>query len=59
MLCNQFRHTASQDLECLYAELIFILNYINKFIQLSTVVQKQEELSIYFCILRGYINTCN
>ena len=56
MLCNQFRHTTSYDLEVLYTEqiLIDILNILYKQIHpvvyfLSvTIVQKQEKLSIYF-----------
>ena len=38
MLCNQFRHTTSQDLEVLYTESIFIdilyIHVLKKFIQL-------------------------
>ena len=56
MLCNQFRHTSSQDLDVLYTEKIFIdiLNTLYKQIYPVvhflpvTMVQKQEELSIYF-----------
>ena len=56
MLCNQFRHTTSHDLEVLYTELIFIdilniqyeqLHPVVYFLPL-TIVQKQEKLSIYF-----------
>ena len=64
MLCNQFRHTTSQDLEVVYTELIFtdILNILYKQIHPVvhflpvTIVQKQEKLSIYFCISQGYIH---
>ena len=56
MLCNQLRHTTSQDLEVLYTEQIFIdiLNTLYKQIYPVVyflpvmMVQKQEELSIYF-----------
>ena len=56
MLCNQFRHTSSQDLEVLYTDLILIdiLNILYKQIHPVvyflpvTIVQKQEKLSIYF-----------
>ena len=56
MLCNQFRHTTSQDLEVLYTEHIFIdiRNILYKQIHPVvyflpvTIVQKQEKLSIYF-----------
>ena len=52
MLCNQFRHTTSQDLEVLYTKYIFIdiLNTLYKQIHPVvhflpvTMVQKQEEL---------------
>ena len=55
MLCNQFRHTASHDLEVFYTEQIFIdiHNIFNKQIHPVvyflpvTIVQKQEKLSIY------------
>ena len=55
MLCNQFWHTALQDLEVLYTELIYIdiLNILYKQIHPVvyflpvTIVQKQEKLSIY------------
>ena len=50
MLCNQFRHKTSQDLEDLYTDLIFIeiLNILYKQIHPVvyflpvTIVQKQE-----------------
>ena len=56
MLCNQIRHTISQDLEILYTVLILIgilniyYNQIHPIVHFLpvTVVQKQEELSIYF-----------
>ena len=55
MLCNQFRHTTSHDLEVLYTEYIFIdiLNILYEQIHPVvyflpvTIVQKQEKLSIY------------
>ena len=55
MLCNQFRHTTSHDLEILYEKqiLIDILNILYKQIHPVvyflpvTIVQKQEKLSIY------------
>ena len=56
MECNQRRHTASQTLEVVYTEKIFIdtLNTLYKQIHPDVyflpvkIVQKQEELSIYF-----------
>ena len=55
MLCNQFRHTASHDLEVLYTEQICIdIHNIYKQIHPVvyflpvTIVQTQEKLSIYF-----------
>ena len=55
MLCNQFRHTASHDLEVFYREQIFIYihnifykkNYPVVYFLPVTIVQKQEKLSIY------------
>ena len=55
MLCNQFRHTTSHDLNVLYANHIFIdiLNILYKQIRPvtyflpMTIVQKQEKFSIY------------
>ena len=56
LLCNQFRHTSSQDQEVLYKELLkHLLNKICKCILPVvhslpvTIVQKQQELSIYYC----------
>ena len=55
MLCNQFRHTASHDLEVLYTEQILIEVHNIFYKQIPpvvyflpvTIVQKQEKLSIY------------
>ena len=55
MLRNQFRHTASHDLEVLYTEQILIevhnifykqIPPVGHFLPV-TIVQKQEKLSIY------------
>ena len=56
MLCNQYRHTESQDLKGLYTEKIYIdiLNTLYKQIHLVghflpvKMVEKQEKFSIYF-----------
>ena len=55
MLCNQLRHTTSQDLKVLYTELIFIDMLNTLYIQIYpvvyflqvTIVQKQEFISEY------------
>ena len=55
MLGNQFRHTASHDLEVLYTEQIYkdihniLYKQIHPFVYFLpvTIVQKQEKLSIY------------
>ena len=58
ILCNQFRHTASQDLEVVTLILNKIYKQIppvNHFLPMA-IVKKQEESSIYFLISQGYIN---